>query len=250
MNSYRPLVLIIIALLIFGLTACERSIGPVAGVPTPTGPAAGPPPVTGDVMGQLELFVTQTAMAAQGLGQVSPQVTPEAPAAETPAGEEPAPPPAEETPAVEPAPEGQPSPAAPTEEPAAPPAEEGPAPTAVVVPTATPGIPSTYTLQGGEHPFCIARRFNVDPGELLRANGLAVNSTVFPGTTLNIPQSGNPFPGTRALQPHPTTHTVQSSETINAIACQYGDVDPNAIAFANGLAAPYNLSAGQTLQIP
>ena len=36
-----------------------------------------------------------------------------------------------------------------------------------------PGVrPPTYTLQNGEFPYCIARRFNVDPDALLSASGL------------------------------------------------------------------------------
>lgn len=129
---------------------------------------------------------------------------------------------------------------------------EVPTPTAtpVVVFTATPGIPTTYQLQKGEFPFCIARRFNVNQYELLNLNGLTLNSKPEVGFTLKIPQTGNPFSGQRALRAHPTTHTVSAGETIYSIACLYGDVDPNAIAQANGLSAPYALTAGQTLYIP
>ena len=48
---------------------------------------------------------------------------------------------------------------------------------AVIVPTPTPGHPATYTLQSGEFPWCIARRFNVDPNELLSLNGLTDGQT-------------------------------------------------------------------------
>src|SRR5690606_3962464 len=45
-----------------------------------------------------------------------------------------------------------------------------PLPAATSVP---PGVrPSTYTLQKGEFPYCIARRFNVDPTQLLSMSGL------------------------------------------------------------------------------
>jgi LysM repeat protein len=120
----------------------------------------------------------------------------------------------------------------------------------VVVPTSTPGIPATYTLKSGEFPYCIARRFNVNPVELLNLSGLGQNSRPAAGTTLTIPQTGNPFPGDRTLRAHPTTYTIQSGDSIYEIACLFGDVSPEAIAYANSLAAPYDLSAGQTLQIP
>lgn len=119
-------------------------------------------------------------------------------------------------------------------------------------PTPTLGPrPTSYILQSGEWPFCIARRFNLDPDELLALNGLVDNQTVFPGLTLKIPQTGNPFPGPRAWHAHPATYTVNSSDqTIFGIACYYGDIDPARIAQANGLSVTSTLSAGQSLTIP
>lgn len=125
-----------------------------------------------------------------------------------------------------------------------------PTATTIQVATSTPGAPSTYTLQEGEFPYCIARRFNVDPGTLLAVNGMTPSSAVSPGMTLTIPQSAGEFPPPRALRSHPTTYTVQSGDTIYSIACLFGDVDPNAIAAANGLASPYTLTPGTVLNIP
>jgi LysM repeat protein len=118
----------------------------------------------------------------------------------------------------------------------------------VAVPTVT--RPSSYTLQKGEFPYCIARRFDVPAGALLSLNNLGPNSRVSPGLTLQIPQSGSWEGGGRALKPHPATHTVTAGETIYTIACTFGDVTPEAIIAVNGLQAPYTLSVGQTLQIP
>lgn len=116
-----------------------------------------------------------------------------------------------------------------------------------------PGVrPASYTLQSGEFPYCIARRFNVDPDDLLALSGLSSSqaNSLSSGTVLKIPQSGS-FPGDRALAAHPTTYTVVSSdETIYGVACKFGDVDPAAIATANGISASASLTAGQQLQIP
>lgn len=122
----------------------------------------------------------------------------------------------------------------------------------LAVSTPEPGsTPSTYTLQVGEFPYCIARRFNVNPDELLALNNLADGSLYMPGLVLKIPQSGNPFPASRALRPHPATYTVSSSgETFYSIACLYGDVDPAAIASANGMALGSTLQIGTSIQIP
>ena len=123
-------------------------------------------------------------------------------------------------------------------------------PTAVFVPSATPGHPATYTIKLGEYPFCIARRFNVNPEDLLAINGLDYNSYPDEGTVLQIPQSGTWSSGPRELIKHPTTYTVAEGDTIYSIACKFGDVDPNDVAIANGLSSPYMLKTGQVLNIP
>ena len=122
-------------------------------------------------------------------------------------------------------------------------------PTATLIPAGS--RPASYTLQDGEYPYCIARRFNVDPEELLALNGLVDSQTVYAGKVLTIPQTGNPFPGNRMWHNHPDTYTVDfSSETIYGVACYYGDIDPALIAQANGLSVNAALTAGQTLTIP
>ncbi len=122
-----------------------------------------------------------------------------------------------------------------------------PTPT-VIVPTVT--RPAEYTLREGEFPFCIARRFNLDPQELLSLNNLGPNDLLDPGTTMQIPQTGTWTGEGRVRNPHPTTHTVAAGETIYSIACFYGDVSPEAIIAVNNLEEPYDLTAGQTLNIP
>lgn len=124
----------------------------------------------------------------------------------------------------------------------------GSIPTSTFVPVT--GRPATYTLQSGEFPYCIARRFNVNPDDLLTLNGLSDGSLFMPGMTLKIPQTGT-FPGNRALRSHPATYTVTSSdETFYSIACLYGDVDPSQIAQANGITLGTLLKAGQVINIP
>jgi LysM repeat protein len=122
----------------------------------------------------------------------------------------------------------------------------------VVVPTVSGGLPTTYTLQAGEWPFCIARRFNVDPNELASLNGLVDSQIVQPGLVLQIPQTGHPFPGTRAWHNHPDTYTVTGNNdtTLFGVACYYGDIDPATIAQANNLPLNSTLTVGQQLTIP
>lgn len=116
-------------------------------------------------------------------------------------------------------------------------------------PTATPGVPATYTIQPDEFPFCISRRFNVNAGDLLSVNGLNMDSYVLPGFVLTLPQNSTYY-GERALKPHPTDYTVQAGDTIGKIACSFGDVNPYNIYAVNGLEQGAALTTGQVLHIP
>ncbi len=119
----------------------------------------------------------------------------------------------------------------------------------VAIPTLT--RPSSYTIQKGEYPFCIARRFDLDVSSLLSINGLGSNSRVSAGTVLKIPSSGNwnTASGSRALHKH-TDYTVKSGDTIYTIACYFGDVSPEAIRAANGMGSDEDVKSGTTLKIP
>jgi LysM repeat protein len=214
MTLKRIAILLAIALFTFGLASCELS----ASTPPP------PSPTSGGGMSTLEVelgnIATQTAAAGGSVGVPTPTPI----AGTDPTSESP--------------------------DPTSPPATSTPEPPVVTVPPPTPGLPATYTIQKGEFPFCIARRFDVNQSELLNLNGLNVNSLVPVGFVLNIPQTGNPFNGVRALVLHPTTYPVKAGDSIYTVACHFGDVSPDAIVQANNLTAPYTLTPGQTLQIP
>jgi peptide/nickel transport system permease protein len=118
-------------------------------------------------------------------------------------------------------------------------------------PFSTVLLPLTYTLHSGEYPYCIARRFNVDPNELLALNGLSNRQNFFTRVVLQIPQTMKPFPGERRLRDHPRNYTVSTStETLYTIACQFGDLDPQMIAETNHISVDSTLSIGQQLSIP
>ncbi len=213
MNIKRPVFFIVAALLVLGLAACTRSAS--------QGPAATGGEGTQNLPSPQQLgnaFMTQTAQAPQQPQnqQTSPTATPAQAAPPSPTPQQPAA----------------------TQPPAAPP------------PTSTPGVPGRYTLQPGEFPYCIARRYNINPDQLLAANNLSKNAQSYPGQTLVIPSNAKPFPGKRALAKHPAQYTVKAGDTIYTVACTFGDVSPDAIVAANNLKKPYTLQAGQTLQIP
>lgn len=111
-------------------------------------------------------------------------------------------------------------------------------------------LPDIYWLQRGEFPFCIARRFNIDPGQLMWVNGFCPGQIFYAGQGIIIPKNPLPYRGRRALYPHPVSYRVRPGDTIFRIACLFGDVDPLYLAQVNGLTPPFRLQAGQTLNIP
>lgn len=222
MSKKFILYVVITLLSVLALSACVRSASktPQAS-PTSEFPLPGS---TEDVFGQLSAFATQTAIAMN-----VPSATQEP--AESPTE------PSQEEPTEAPPP--------PTVVPAAP---SEPKPASSFTLKQRP-VPKTYTLRKGEHPYCIARRFNVNPITMLQLSGLPTSGTYTAGTVLKIPQSGS-FPGGRSLKKHPTTYTVRSGDTLFSIACQFGDVWPEDIAEANGIKLNANLKVGQELYIP
>jgi LysM repeat protein len=238
MKKFRlKVILTIFLLLSVGLAACVRS----AYNPAPTDEQGDfpVPEATQSAIEALGAISTQTAEALEGGGDGDAAEGDEA--ATEGEGDEAAPEDSGDSPTEAPKPTATPEPTEeepePTEEPETEPEEYE--------------VPEKYTLENGEFPYCIARRFDIDPDALLNANGLNRNSVVYPGTELKIPQDAGSFDeGSRALRKHPTTYTVQAGDTVNTIACRYGDVDPRAILAKNGLSEDDKLTVGDTLEIP
>jgi LysM repeat protein len=232
MNTKRFLsIVVIVIVVVFLLAACSRS---ASKAPSSSATATkGNFPSLGKTqqVSQQDAIKTQTAIAKANLNPILGETTATAtpPAAANPTAAEPA---SQAT--------ATPVSAQPTAAPV----------TVANIPTVTPGLPATYTLQKGEFVYCLARRFDINPATLLSFNGLSTNSTVYEGTTLKIPQNSDKFPDGRALQSHPAKYTVVAGDTIYSVACKYGNVEPWAIAMANNLAAPYTLTAGSAINIP
>ncbi|HSG43089.1 MAG TPA: LysM peptidoglycan-binding domain-containing protein [Anaerolineales bacterium] len=118
-------------------------------------------------------------------------------------------------------------------------------------------VPSSgsWTLRTEEFPFCIARRYNVDPNDLIKASGLTTPDIYYEGLKLVIPQNSTwneANLGPRGLRTRPGTYSVtgNADTTVYGVACKYGDVDPAAIAQNNGISVDATLTVGQTLNIP
>lgn len=110
--------------------------------------------------------------------------------------------------------------------------------------------PAVYRLHKGEFPWCLARRFNVNPRQLLRINGFYIGQIFYPGQPVYFPSNPKPFPGQRMLHHHPASYKVKWGDTIYSIACFYGDLDPIYLAQFNGINPPYRLKVGEILSIP
>lgn len=230
MKIYSKIALLVIVVLMFSLTACTlRASTPPPVTPTTGGEVPFPFTTPGDVAS----FGTQTAIAQTPVAQ-TPQV---AIATET---QQPG------TDQGDQAGGGQESPAAPQDQ--APQAQ----PPAAAVNTPVVTRPSTYVLQKGEWPICIARRYDLDLGTFFANNNMNMNSKPAAGTTLRIPASGNWSAnyGARSLRQHPTSYSVVAGDTVNTIACKFGDVTPEAILAVNNLANASDVQPGITIQIP
>lgn len=114
----------------------------------------------------------------------------------------------------------------------------------------TYAVPDSYTIHKGEFVYCLARRFDINPVDIINYNGLESGAILYPGNTIQIPSNSRPYLGDRALQYHPANYTVIPGDTLYSISCLFGDVDPRAIAAANDLDIDQALTSGTVLQIP
>ncbi len=221
------ILIIIIVAMAFTTVSCERSYDETEGeAESQATPTLFPDTIPADDMDALAITGAQTATAMAIASGAPTLVT---------------------TPTTVPSTPISGTPATPSQLPATSPAAS------VAPPTSSVGVPTTYALQQGEFPYCIARRFDIDPSELINYNNLSSSQALAlqPGLVLSIPQGGKAFPSTRALNAHPTSYTVPSTMSVYAVACYFGDVDPSAITSANpSITDPNNIATGTILTIP
>lgn len=111
-------------------------------------------------------------------------------------------------------------------------------------------VPEVYTLHRGEFPWCLARRYNISPQQIMCLNGFYPGQTFYAGQPVYLPLDPIPFPGKRALRPHPARYVVGFGDTIYSVACFFGNVDPMILAAVNDIQPPYRLRPGQVLEVP
>ena len=222
----KNLAFVLLFLVLLAVTAgCDRiaSIPPIGVAATPTGSGA-PFPV-----GQAPNPTDVAKMVGTTVGNMTPK----------------------DVPTATPIPMGLGATDVPTAT-AVPPTAVPPTPTPVT-PTAVPAVPWTYALARGEWAVCVARRYNLDLDAFFAINGINMYTNYLPvGYVLRLPVGTvwtNRY-GPQAWHAHPSTYYVHPGDTINHIACFYGDVKPADIEAANGLHGSYTLGVGQALSIP
>lgn len=116
---------------------------------------------------------------------------------------------------------------------------------------AAPPRTTTYTVQRGDTLSAIARREGVSLDELLSANNLSRNSTIFAGQELRVPASGSRADAPSAPDSGPgetQTYTVAAGDNLTRIANRHG-VTVAEIRRLNSLTSD-TIRVGQTLRIP
>lgn len=109
-----------------------------------------------------------------------------------------------------------------------------------------------YTVQRGDWAYQIARKCGVSYQALVAANPSVNLGTVYAGQVLNMPGGGGGgggAPSGGGVSPSGRTYVVQPGDTLFRIGQRFG-VSYTEIASLNGIPFPYNVYAGQTLQIP
>ncbi|MEP7284757.1 MAG: LysM peptidoglycan-binding domain-containing protein [Chloroflexota bacterium] len=146
-------------------------------------------------------------------------------------------------------------------------------PVLLATPTALPTEgPCIHTVQPGEWFYSIARKYNLNPAELVAANPRQNPDSLQPGDVLNIPKCNQPSPvPTSDIPPTATppnlvpvpagatnpptpielsgrTYSVAEGDTLGAIARKFGTT-VQALKDANGLTNDF-LRVGEILKIP
>ena len=121
-------------------------------------------------------------------------------------------------------------------------------------PRKVPEGSSTYTVRGGDNLSRIANLHNVAFAELLKENGLSVNSVIRPGQVLIIPKGSLFTPSAtisstdRNLLNSSNTHKVKKGENLTKIASIYGTTVKQ-IMELNSLTDAGKIRIGQSLVV-
>jgi LysM repeat protein len=116
-------------------------------------------------------------------------------------------------------------------------------------PTPEPGGYEEYTVQPGDYLYSIARKFDVDPEDIIAINNLQAPDTLEVGQVLLIPLGDVATGPTRTPITGAQEYIVQAGDWIWSIARKFG-LDAQALIDANDLEYPYTVYPGDVLIIP
>ena len=97
----------------------------------------------------------------------------------------------------------------------------------------------TYTVNAGDTLYLIGQRTGVSWQTIAADNGISYPYTIYPGEVLKLSGGGSTSSG---------TYTVRAGDTLYLIGQSYG-VSWQQIAQENGIAWPYLIYVGQSLQV-
>ncbi len=108
--------------------------------------------------------------------------------------------------------------------------------------------PTLHTVAWGETLYSIARAYGVTPQAIADVNGIHINSWVYAGTQLKIP---NPTSVPASISPTTPSgfYTVRAGDTLFSMANRFG-TSVNALAAANNLPPNGVIYVGWSLKIP
>lgn len=122
----------------------------------------------------------------------------------------------------------------------------------IVVNSPTPGAAQTqtYVVQPGEWVYSIARKFEIDPNDIIALNNLQYPFDLEVGQEITLPAARSSSNGPNAtVVAGGTEYIVRAGDSVYSIAQAHG-VDYDSIIGVNNLVFPYNIYPGDRLIIP
>ena len=110
---------------------------------------------------------------------------------------------------------------------------------------------TSYTVQKGDTYWIISQKYGITLSELLAANGVTDDTSLFIGDIVKIPKRSENSSGSSSTTPSITykTHTVVSGDTLWNIAIKYG-IPFQELLDTNSLNESSYISSGMKLTIP
>lgn len=111
------------------------------------------------------------------------------------------------------------------------------------------GAPATYVVREGDSLSGIAGKLSVSLAELLRLNGLQVDSVILPGRSLVVPSHAAAAPTATAAAASGAKYTVRAGDSLYGVATKLGVRLADLLA-TNNLAITSVILPGQQLSVP